>query len=206
MDRAREESYAQLEEMVKMVVCALDLENEVKADSSDWSKGYMDVAGSKGILSSVVGTKGTYVTRGDVAVMVNNGLNMETEKVETPTTPTTPTTPADTYEETYTVTFIEDVETGVEYLSLTVKEGEVIEAPADPIKEGYEFAGWYADEMGIEAFDFSEPIFADTTVYANWLQEEFFDDDLYAEEIPEYDEFGNPIVPEYDEFGNPILP
>ena len=40
-----------------------------------------------------------------------------------------------------------------------VEEGGVIEKiPPEPTREGYEFKGWFTDENGTQAWDFSQPI------------------------------------------------
>ena len=54
--------------------------------------------------------------------------------------------------------------------SQTVEVGTTAKAPENPTKDGYEFAGWYADEALTQAFDFSTPIQADTTLYAKWTE------------------------------------
>ena len=44
-----------------------------------------------------------------------------------------------------------------------------ITAPTAPTKTGYTFVGWYKDEAGTSAWDFSsEKVTADTTLYAKW--------------------------------------
>ena len=45
-----------------------------------------------------------------------------------------------------------------------------IAKPADPIREGYTFAGWYTDEACTEAYDFSAAVTADMTLYAKWVK------------------------------------
>ncbi len=57
---------------------------------------------------------------------------------------------------------------GSEVESQTVAEGALAEQPADPTKEGYTFAGWYADEELTSEYDFSTPVTAATTIYAKW--------------------------------------
>lgn len=50
-----------------------------------------------------------------------------------------------------------------------VRYGNKPEEPIeDPIRNGYRFAGWYADEEYTELFDFSEPLYSNTTAYARW--------------------------------------
>ena len=51
---------------------------------------------------------------------------------------------------------------------LDQKYGTAIKKPADPVKQGYTFAGWYADEALTTPWDFTTPITKDTTLYAKW--------------------------------------
>lgn len=64
---------------------------------------------------------------------------------------------------------------GSEMESAFVYKGNSLEKPADPVKEGYSFAGWYTDEALSAAFDFSAPIAENMTLYAKW---EAFDDGI----------------------------
>ena len=64
---------------------------------------------------------------------------------------------------TYEVTF--DVE-GVE--KQTINHGDVATKPADPVKEGYAFLGWYAN--GAE-YDFESPVVAPVELAAKWVYE-----------------------------------
>ncbi len=48
------------------------------------------------------------------------------------------------------------------------------ERPADPVRDGYNFLGWYKDAEGTQAFDFAmDKITGETVIYANW--QEIFD-------------------------------
>lgn len=67
--------------------------------------------------------------------------------------------PDETY---YTVTFL-DGETVVD--TLQVREGRTVAKPADPVKEGYTFGGWYAGET---AYDFEAPVTGKLTLTAKW--------------------------------------
>jgi uncharacterized repeat protein (TIGR02543 family) len=52
---------------------------------------------------------------------------------------------------------------------VNVKSGDKVTAPAtNPTREGYEFAGWFTDKEGKNAFDQNTPITANITVYARW--------------------------------------
>ena len=66
---------------------------------------------------------------------------------------------------TYTVTFKDGEST---LSTATVNSGEKVTKPADPTKTGYTFNGWYADATFTAAFDFDQPITANTTVYAKF--------------------------------------
>ncbi|ANQ52783.1 InlB B-repeat-containing protein [Flammeovirga sp. MY04] len=64
----------------------------------------------------------------------------------------------------FVVTF--DADNGDQLVQVTVDENELVAEPTDtPIKEGYEFLGWY---VGDTAFDFNTPITADITIVAKW--------------------------------------
>ena len=70
----------------------------------------------------------------------------------------------------YTVTFDLNVEglTGAPEAQ-TVPSLNTVEAPADPEFEGYTFYGWYEDEACTRKFDFTSPIYNDTTLYARLI-------------------------------------
>ncbi|MCI8545489.1 MAG: InlB B-repeat-containing protein [Bacilli bacterium] len=63
------------------------------------------------------------------------------------------------------VTF--DSHGGTEVESLKIKKGEVIEEPEEPLKEGYEFIGWYYDG---KKFDFSKELDKNIKLEAKWLK------------------------------------
>ncbi|MDE6013991.1 MAG: InlB B-repeat-containing protein, partial [Anaeroplasmataceae bacterium] len=68
----------------------------------------------------------------------------------------------------FTVSF--DSKGGSTVAALTdVVEGSKIDAPADPSKSGYRFAGWYTDEEFKDAWDFDvDTVTATMTLYAKW--------------------------------------
>ena len=64
----------------------------------------------------------------------------------------------------YTVTF--DYNDGVtDSLEVDVEEGTTVTQPEDPAREGYEFLGWYLNDVG---FDFTVVITGDVTLVAQW--------------------------------------
>lgn len=52
--------------------------------------------------------------------------------------------------------------------TVELDEGGKVAKPADPMREGYSFSGWYTDEGGEHEFDFDSAVNADTTLYAKW--------------------------------------
>ena len=49
--------------------------------------------------------------------------------------------------------------------------------PADPVKDGYDFTGWYTDEGCTQAYDWSAPVVEPITLYAGWASQTGDDDD-----------------------------
>ena len=59
---------------------------------------------------------------------------------------------------------------GSDVATVQVNRIEPIQAPQDPIREGYEFAGWYADESLREPVEFPLTVDSDETLYAAWTK------------------------------------
>ena len=59
---------------------------------------------------------------------------------------------------------------GANIAALKVKEGEKAIKPADPVKSGYTFGGWYTDSACTQAFDFNTVINSYTILYAKWTE------------------------------------
>ena len=70
----RPEDNVTYEEAIKMIVCALKFDVNIKVDPKDWSAGYIKVAQNKGITRNARGSKGKSSTRGDVAVMIHGAM------------------------------------------------------------------------------------------------------------------------------------
>lgn len=69
-----------------------------------------------------------------------------------------------------TVTF--DTNGGSAIDAVQVEPGSTVERPVpDPVKNGYAFAGWYANPSRTIPFDYATPITGDTTVYARWTKD-----------------------------------
>ena len=62
-----------------------------------------------------------------------------------------------------------DFGNGADSVTETVEAGSLVDKPADPMREGYRFDGWYADGSD-DPFDFSQPITSDVTLHAKWVR------------------------------------
>ncbi|MCL2227632.1 MAG: InlB B-repeat-containing protein [Oscillospiraceae bacterium] len=59
--------------------------------------------------------------------------------------------------------------TGSMYDESVVKDGETIRQPPIPLRQGYAFTNWTADNAGNIIFDFSIPVTNDVIIYAQWI-------------------------------------
>ena len=66
----------------------------------------------------------------------------------------------------YVVTL--DAQNGTKHSTITVNHGSTIETPADPVREGHTFSGWYSTPEATDTFDFTAKITEPLTVYAGW--------------------------------------
>jgi beta-glucosidase len=80
----------------------------------------------------------------------------------------TQTVTIDVTPKSYAVTFKD----GTSSVSASeVVSGQTVAVPANPVKDGYIFTGWYTDAACTKAADFSKAIVGETTFYAGWAQE-----------------------------------
>ena len=69
--------------------------------------------------------------------------------------------------DTYTVTFYNG---NVKYIEDTVTAGQPVNKPEiDPVRVGYNFAGWYRDSSCTIRHVFSEAVNGDISLYASWV-------------------------------------
>ena len=71
----------------------------------------------------------------------------------------------------YTVDF--DTDGGSKIDPVIVEMGEKLAKPADPVKDGFAFDGWYYKDR---AYDFSQPVITSFTLTAKWKKNETPDD------------------------------
>lgn len=55
---------------------------------------------------------------------------------------------------------------------ISIKSGEKITKPSDPIKQNYTFENWYSDPFYQDVFDFSTPVYESTILYANYIEDD----------------------------------
>jgi uncharacterized repeat protein (TIGR02543 family) len=67
---------------------------------------------------------------------------------------------------------------GSSVTSQEVGEGDLADEPADPVRDGWVFRGWYSDTALTVPFTFDTPIIEDTTLYAMWEKVPEKDDGL----------------------------
>jgi len=85
----------------------------------------------------------------------------------------------------YTVSFDGNYGGVAQIPSQTVASGKKAQAPADPVRDGYEFLGWTQDLSMGQCWDFSsDKVKADCTLYALWDKNT---DDAFASNIQDKD-------------------
>lgn len=70
----RPDDFVKYEEVVKVVVCVLGLDKNVKIDPSDWSKEYIEAAENANLVQKLIGVKGTPMLRSDIAVICDAAM------------------------------------------------------------------------------------------------------------------------------------
>ena len=70
----------------------------------------------------------------------------------------------------YTVSF--ETNGGNDIASKTVTKNSVIKEPKSPIKDGFDFEGWYTDKGLKTKYDFTEKVTKNFTLYAKWTEKD----------------------------------
>ncbi len=87
-----------------------------------------------------------------------------TSKVVT-TSKITTTTTTTTTQAKYAVIFNRNM--GSDVTTIYVNKGGIVGKPADPVREGYVFAGWYLDG---ELYEFNTPVKSNIVLIAKWVR------------------------------------
>lgn len=72
------------------------------------------------------------------------------------------------FAERHVVTFDYNYEDRGTYEAVAVNDGETVDRPLKPSRNGHYFGGWYTEATGGEMFHFDTPIVEDITLYAKW--------------------------------------
>ena len=70
----------------------------------------------------------------------------------------------------YTISF--ETNGGNDIASKTVTKNSVIKEPESPIKDGFDFEGWYTDKGLKTKYDFTEKVTKNFTLYAKWTEKD----------------------------------
>lgn len=73
--------------------------------------------------------------------------------------------PSTTY---YTVTFYMNDGTDAVHTTATVAAGNSVSTPAQPVRDGYSFHGWYTDAAAATAYSFGAAVTGNLALYAKW--------------------------------------
>ncbi len=80
---------------------------------------------------------------------------------------------------TYTVKF--DSDGGSSVSSKSIDKNEKLAKPADPVKDGFRFDGWYTDRALTTPYDFDAPVTGSFTLYAKWVETPAFNANTFAD-------------------------
>ncbi len=58
--------------------------------------------------------------------------------------------------------------------TIVANMSSTINRPSDPIRDTYEFVGWYKDRLGTQEYDFDTVLEDDITLYAKWSRNVFY--------------------------------
>ncbi len=126
----RPDDSVKYEEAIKVIVCVLEPDNNIVIDPADWSKNFIAEAEKLGITDNLMGKKGEFMKRSDIAVIADAAYSvLEVEKdeetVETttkssnkpskPASTTASTEPVEEPEETTAETTVETTEQTTEF-------------------------------------------------------------------------------------------
>ena len=75
-------------------------------------------------------------------------------------------------------TVIFDYNDGVNKIVEEVESGEKVNKPANPVRDGYEFSGWFVDKELTTEYDFNSSVNSSFTLYCKWTANSNTDCDL----------------------------
>lgn len=114
------------EEVIKIIVCVLGLDDGVTIDPADWSKEYIEVADKAGLLEGLIGKKGEPMKRSDIAIICDASVDVLEKRVSAVTAEATTEKPK------VTATGTTAVEEGGEVVEETTTFSELDLPPYTP--------------------------------------------------------------------------
>lgn len=85
----RPDDNVKYEEVIKVIVCVLGLDKNVKIDPKDWSKEYIEAAHDANLTANLIGKKGEFMLRSDIAVICDAAMTVLDKASEAATAETT---------------------------------------------------------------------------------------------------------------------
>jgi uncharacterized repeat protein (TIGR02543 family) len=79
----------------------------------------------------------------------------------------------------------------------SVAEGFAAAVPSPPTRAGHTFDGWFTSAAGAQQYDFSAPVSAATTIYAQWSRNSYL--------VTFHAAGGNPVTDQRVSYGAPIV-
>lgn len=132
--------------------------SECTSHTVEWGDGKTDTAGSvvSDVLRHTYEANSAYaitLTSYEYDVSVSGSYSIQIVKASSDLT-------------TYTVTFTSNG--GSKVQNQVIVENNKVSKPADPLRTGYRFAGWFSDAELTTEYDFNEPVKSNLTLYAKW--------------------------------------
>ena len=85
----RPDDSVKYEEAIKVIICVLYPDNNITVDPTDWSKNFISEAEKIGLTDNLIGKKGEFMKRSDIAVIADKAVSIfEAEAAETTTVTT----------------------------------------------------------------------------------------------------------------------
>ena len=103
--------------------------------------------------------------------------------------------------QTYTVTF--ETSGGSAVDPVTIDAGSTVSKPADPMKSGHNFGGWYTENTYENPYDFHAAVTGSLTLYAKW-NSIVYSDPTYAVSAPTAENGKIAVSPRYAERGERV--
>lgn len=154
----------------------LKMKNKPKKGTIVWSSNNKKVAvvSKKGKLTGVAAGKAKITAKitayKKTYKLVYNAVVTE-DAVEPNGTQATPKPEQETSQPEQKPEFFEvrfETNGGNEIASQSVESGKTVQKPENPVRNGYRFSGWYANEKLTEKYDFSAAVTKNITIYARW--------------------------------------